>query len=83
MKNSTNFWGLLALGVCIILSVNKFTGTKRVVNVKGLATQEVMADHVIWPLVIQDVDNDLVKLYSTMVVAGKRNKGQRGSGCGS
>ena len=66
MKNSTNFWGLLALGVCIILAVGKFTGTKRVVNVKGLATQEVMADHVIWPLVIQDVDNDLVKLYSTM-----------------
>ena len=66
MKNSTNFWGLLALGVCIILAVNSFTGTKRVVNVKGLATQEVMADHVIWPLVIQDVDNDLVKLYSTM-----------------
>ena len=66
MKNSTNFWGLLALGVCIILAVGKFTGTKRVVNVKGLATQEVMADHVIWPLVIQDVDNDLVRLYSTM-----------------
>ena len=60
MKSSSNFGGLLALGVCIILSVNKFTGTKRVVNVKGLATQEVMADHVIWPLVIQDVDNDLI-----------------------
>ena len=41
MKNSTNFWGLLALGVCIILSVGKFTGTKRVVNEKGLATPEV------------------------------------------
>ena len=66
MKSTGNFWGLLALGVCIILSVNKFTGTKRVVNVKGLATQEVLADHVIWPLVIQDVDNDLIKLYSTM-----------------
>ena len=25
-----------------------------------------MADHVIWPLVIQDVDNDLIKLYSSM-----------------
>ena len=66
MKETSNFWGLLALGVCIILSVNKFTDTKRVVNVKGLATQEVPADHVIWPLVIQDVDNDLVALYSKM-----------------
>lgn len=66
MKNSGNFWGLLALGLCIILAVGKFTGSKRTVNVKGLATQEVMADHVIWPLVIQDVDNDLVKLYSSM-----------------
>ena len=40
MKSSGNFWGLLALGVCIILSVNKFTGTKRVLtdsyNVKSL-----------------------------------------------
>lgn len=66
MKNSGNFWGLLALGTCIIIAVGKFTGSKRTVNVKGLATQEVMADHVIWPLVIQDVDNDLVKLYSSM-----------------
>ena len=66
MKNSGNFWGLLALGLCIILAVGKFTGSKRTVSVKGLATQEVMADHVIWPLVIQDVDNDLVKLYSSM-----------------
>lgn len=63
MKNSSNFFGLLALGVCIILAVGKFTGTKRTVNVKGLATQEVMADHVIWPLVVKDVDNDLVNLY--------------------
>ena len=57
MKNSTNFWGLLALGVCIILAVGKFTGTKRVVNVKGLGNQEVLADHVNWTLVIQDVDS--------------------------
>jgi len=66
MKNSGNFWGLLALGICIILAVGKFTGTKRIVNVKGLATQEVMADHVIWPLVIKDVDNDLVSLNATL-----------------
>ena len=65
-ESNNNFLGLLALGICIILSVNKFTDTKRVVNVKGLATQEVLADHVIWPLVIQDVDNDLIKLYSSM-----------------
>lgn len=66
MKNSWNFWGLLALGICLILAVGKFTGSKRTVNVKGLATQEVMADHVIWPLVIKDVDNDLQELYSSM-----------------
>lgn len=66
MKNSGNFLGLLALGICIILAVGKFTGTKRIVNVKGLATQEVMADHVIWPLVVKDVDNDLVSLNATL-----------------
>lgn len=66
MKNFGNFLGLLALGICIILAVGKFTGTKRIVNVKGLATQEVMADHVIWPLVVKDVDNDLVSLNATL-----------------
>ena len=25
-----------------------------------------MADHVIWPLVVQDVDNDLIQLYSSI-----------------
>ncbi len=66
MKNSGNFWGLMALGICIILAVGKFTGTKRTVNVKGLATREVTADHVIWPLVIKDVDNDLINLNATL-----------------
>ncbi|MCQ2083352.1 MAG: SIMPL domain-containing protein [Bacteroidaceae bacterium] len=66
MKNSTNFWGMLALGVCLIMAVGKFTNSKRTVYVKGLATCEVEADHVIWPLVIRDVDNNLQSLYSTM-----------------
>ena len=66
MKNSWNFWGLLALGVCLILSVGKINDSKRTVNVKGLATQEVKADHVIWPMVIKDVSNDLIDLYSSM-----------------
>lgn len=66
MKNSWNFWGLLALGVCIILSVGKFTSSKRTVSVKGLATQEVVADHVIWPIVIRDIDNDLQSLYASI-----------------
>ncbi len=72
MKNSWNFWGLLALGICLILAVGKFTGSKRTVNVKGLATQEVAADHVTWPLVVKDVDNDLMSLYSSM--SGKTDR---------
>lgn len=72
MKNSWNFWGLLALGICLILAVGKFTGSKRTVNVKGLATQEVAADHVTWPLVVKDVDNNLMSLYSSM--SGKTDR---------
>lgn len=72
MKNAWNFWGLLALGICLILAVGKFTGSKRTVNVKGLATQEVAADHVTWPLVVKDVDNDLMSLYSSM--SGKTDR---------
>lgn len=66
MQKTSNFWGLLALGLCIIFAVGKFTSSKRIVSVKGLATEEVMADHVIWPLVVQDVDNDLIQLYSSI-----------------
>lgn len=61
-SRSANFLGLLALGICLIIAVGKFNSSKQIVNVKGLAVMEVQADHVIWPLVIQDVDNDLISL---------------------
>jgi uncharacterized protein len=66
MKSTANFWGLLALGLCIIVGVNRFTNSHRIVSVKGLATREVLADHVIWPLAVQDVGNDLIELYSSI-----------------
>lgn len=66
MKSTANFWGLLALGICIIVGVNRYTDSHRIVSVKGLATREVLADHVIWPLAIQDVGNDLIGLYSSI-----------------
>lgn len=65
-SRGANFWGLLALGICLIMAVGKFNSSKQTVNVKGLAVMEVNADHVIWPLVIQDVDNDLISLNARM-----------------
>jgi len=63
-SRKANFFGLLALGICLVAAVGKYNSSKQTVNVKGLAVMEVNADHVIWPLVIQDVDNDLIKLNS-------------------
>ena len=65
-SRGANFWGLLTLGICLIMAVGKFNSSKQTVNVKGLAVMEVNADHVIWPLVIQDVDNDLISLNARM-----------------
>ncbi len=65
-SRGANFLGLLALGICLIMAVGKFNSSKQTVNVKGLAVMEVNADHVIWPLVIQDVDNDLISLNARM-----------------
>lgn len=65
-SRGANFLGFLALGICLIIAVGKFNSSKQTVNVKGLAVMEVKADHVIWPLVIQDVDNDLISLNARM-----------------
>lgn len=69
MKNSTIITGLLvalgllALGLCIRSGIKNYGARDRVVSVRGLCEKEVEANKVTWPIVTQDMGNDLVTLY--------------------
>lgn len=56
--------GLIVLGYFIKSGIEHFTAKDRVVNVKGLAEMEVLANKVTWPLVYKEVGNDLLALYN-------------------
>lgn len=56
--------GLISLGLCIRSGLNSFNQSLRNVEVRGLATREVPADHVTWPIVFKIAGNDLPSLYS-------------------
>lgn len=55
--------GLLALGLCIRSGIKAFVERDRVVSVRGLCEREVTANKVTWPIVTQDMGDDLVELY--------------------
>lgn len=55
--------GLLALGLCIRSGIKNYGERDRVVTVRGLCEKEVEANKVTWPIVTQDMGNDLVTLY--------------------
>lgn len=55
--------GLVFLGAMIPKAVNDFRSYERTVNVKGLCEKEVMADKVIWPLVLKVSSNDVDAIY--------------------
>ena len=55
--------GLLALGLCIRSGIKGYGERDRVVSVRGLCEKEVEANKVTWPIVTQDMGNDLVALY--------------------
>ena len=69
MKNSAVItgllvaFGLLALGLCIRSGIKGYGERDRVVSVRGLCEKEVEANKVTWPIVTQDMGNDLVALY--------------------
>ena len=54
---------VFALGWFIKAGIDDFANKDRMVSVKGLAEQEVMADKVTWPIVSKEVGNDLPGLY--------------------
>lgn len=55
--------GLLALGLCIRSGIVSYGQRDRFVSVRGLCEKEVEANKVTWPIVTQDMGNDLVALY--------------------
>lgn len=63
--------GLLALGLCIRSGLRSFTDRDRTVEVRGLATREVPANKVTWPIVFKQVGNDLPAVYSQSAATGQ------------
>ena len=64
--------GLLALGLCIRSGIISYGQRDRVVSVRGLCEKEVTANKVTWPIVTQDMGDDLVALYDrTQIVNAK------------
>ncbi len=55
--------GLALGGLFISMGINKMADRDRAVTVKGLSTQDVKADYVVWPLSFGLLGNDLTSLY--------------------
>ncbi len=59
--------GLLASGLCVRSGLRTFNwGSQRTVEVRGLATREVKANKVTWPIVFKETGNDLPSVYSSV-----------------
>lgn len=59
--------GLLAVGLCVRSGLRTFNwGSQRTVEVRGLATREVKANKVTWPIVFKETGNDLPTVYSSV-----------------
>ena len=56
--------GLFLMGLFLKNGLDGFSNKDRVVNVKGLAEIEVMANKVTWPLMYKEIGNDLTSLYN-------------------
>ncbi len=57
-------FGIIVLGLCIRWGINDYANKDRKVTVKGLAEKEVEADKVTWPVMFQEMGNDLPELYN-------------------
>lgn len=56
--------GLFLLGLFLKNGLDSFSTKDRVVNVKGLAEMEVMANKVTWPIMYKEIGDDLTSLYN-------------------
>lgn len=64
--------GLLSIGLCLRSGIGIFAQRDRFVSVRGLCEREVKANKVTWPIVTQDMGDNLVELYDrTQTINGK------------
>ncbi|MDE6311506.1 MAG: SIMPL domain-containing protein [Muribaculaceae bacterium] len=56
--------GLLSIGLCLRSAAGTIADRDRTASVRGLCEREVLADKVTWPLVTQDLGNDLPGMYA-------------------
>lgn len=64
--------GIVILGLCMKWGIDDFANKDRKVTVKGLSEKEVKADKVTWPVVTQEMGNNLPELYGR--IAQKQQK---------
>jgi len=65
---------IVVLGLCIKSGIDHFADKDRKVTVKGLATVEVDADKVTWPIVSKEIGNSLPDLYNKIGVTQTKIK---------
>lgn len=63
--------GLALCGLFIELGIRQMANRDRAVTVKGLSTQDVKADHVVWPLSFSIGGNDLPALHKDLAQVQK------------
>lgn len=63
--------GLIGLGLCIRSGLKSFNDSQRTVEVRGLSTREVKADHVTWPIVFKQVGNELPAVYASVTTTNQ------------
>lgn len=58
--------GLLAIGLCVRSGLKSLTDSQRTVEVRGLATRQVEANQVTWPIVFKQVGDNLPAVYDAV-----------------
>jgi len=58
--------GLLAIGICVRSGLKSLTDSQRTVEVRGLATRQVEANQVTWPIVFKQVGDNLPAVYDAV-----------------
>ena len=64
MNSKYGMIGLIFIGICMIVAVNRYKSYDRSVSVKGLCEKEVKADKVIWPISYKVMGEDLQNIYN-------------------
>lgn len=59
---------IVILGLCVKWGIDDFANKDRKVTVKGLSEREVEADKVTWPILFNEMGNDLPTLYDHVAV---------------